>query len=305
MAKKRSKRNQSPGTRLPHGISVGHWSDAKGRTGCTVVLAPEGGVAGVDVRGGAPGTMGTDALKPGTLIERANAVLLTGGSLFGLAAATGIMRYLEERGSGMLFGPIRIPGVVGAVIFDLLVGDPKARPDAEAGYAACEKASREPEMGAVGAGTGATVAKGGGSDPKPGGVGIASAEVREAVVAAVMVANSVGGIWDDEEHEWVAPLTRWDRASELLPGTNTTIGVVVTDAALTKEEANRVATIAHDGIARAVRPAHTMYDGDTTFCLATGIRDAPRDAVEAVAAGVVARAIAVGVRAASAISQGE
>ena len=192
MAKKRSRRNQSPGTRLPSGISVGHWSDTKGRTGCTVVLAPDGAVAGVDVRGGAPGTLSTDALAPGTLIEHANAVLLAGGSLFGLAAATGVMRYLEERGAGMDFGPVRIPGVVGAVIFDLLVGDPKARPDAEAGYAACTQASGEPEMGAVGAGTGASVAKGGGSDPKPGGVGIASARVQSAVVAAVMVVNSVG-----------------------------------------------------------------------------------------------------------------
>lgn len=304
MAEKRSKTILGPHTALPKGISVGHWSDTRGRTGCTVVLALDGGVGGVDVRGGAPGTVGTDALKPGTLIEHANAVLLTGGSMFGLAAATGIMRYLEERGAGMALGPVRIPGVVGAVIFDLLAGDSNARPDAEAGYSACKQASPEPEMGAVGAGTGASVAKGGGSDPRPGGVGIASAQVQGAVVAAVMVANSLGGIWDDEEHQWVAPLTQWDRASNLLPGMNTTIGAVVTDARLTKERANRVATVAHDGIARAVRPAHTMYDGDTIFCLATGACDAPHDAVEAVAADVVARAIALGVRAAQCLSAG-
>jgi L-aminopeptidase/D-esterase-like protein len=242
--------------------------------------------------------MGTDALKPGTLIEQANAVLLTGGSLFGLAAATGVLRYLEERGAGMALGPVRIPGVVAAVIFDMLVGDPKARPDADAGYAACKEASSEPAVGAIGAGCGATVAKGGGSDPAPGGVGVASADVQSAVVAAVMVANSVGGIWDDEKHEWVAPLSRWDRASNLLSGANTTIGVVVTDAKLSKEQANRVAAVAHDGIARAVRPAHTMYDGDTLFCLATGELDASPDAVEAAAAEVVARAIVAGVRAA-------
>lgn len=284
---------------LPRGILVGHWTDAEGRTGCTVILAPAGTVAGVDVRGGAPGTLSTEALRPGTLVEHADAVLLTGGSLFGLAAATGIMRYLEERGRGLALGPVRVPGVVGAVIFDLLVGDPKARPDAAAGYAACERASSEPEMGSVGAGTGASVAKGGGSAPRPGGVGIAGLHVGEGVVAAVMVVNSVGGIWDDEKHEWIAPLARWNRSSNLLPGANTTIGAVVTDARLTKEQANRVATVAHDGIARAVRPAHTLYDGDTMFCLATGVADLPSDAVEAAAADVVARAIAAGVRAAA------
>jgi len=129
-------------------------------------------------------------------------------------------------------------------------------------------------------------------------VGIASAPAGGATVAAVMVANSLGGIWDDERHEWIAPLTGWDRASSLIPGANTTIGAVVTDAVLTREQANRVATVAHDGIARAVRPAHTLYDGDTLFCLATGTVPAPADAVEAVAADVVARAIATGVRAA-------
>ena len=292
-------REDEAGRQLPQGVSVGHWTDAIGRTGCTVVLAPGGAVGGVDVRGGAPGTLGTDALHPGMRIERAHAILLTGGSAFGLEAAGGVMRYLEEHGVGFAIGPIYVPIVAGAVIFDLLVGDPRARPNGEAGYAACAAATREPEIGAVGAGTGATVAKGGdGSQVRPGGLGIASAPADGAVVAAVMVANSVGGIWDDERHEWVAPLTQWNRASNLLPGANTTIGVVVTDAQLTKEEANRVATVAHDGIARAVRPAHTRYDGDTIFCLATGTVAAPYDAVEAVAAEVVARAIAVGVRAA-------
>ena len=284
---------------LPQGVSIGHWTDAKGRTGCTVILAPDGAVGGVDVRGAAPGTLGTDALRPGTLIQRAHAVLLTGGSVFGLEAASGIMRYLEERNLGLALGPVRVPSVVGAVIFDLLVGDPRARPNLNAGYAACVAATRQPQIGAVGAGTGASVAKGGGGrEVRPGGVGIASARVDRAIVTAVMVANSVGGIWDDERHNWVAPLRHWDRASNLLPAVNTTIGVLVTDAKLTKELANRVATVAHDGIARAVRPAHTMYDGDTIFCLATGSLDAPYDAVEAVAADVVAHAIAVGVRAA-------
>ena len=286
--------------KLPAGVSVGHWTDLAGQTGCTVILAPGGAVGGVDVRGGAPGTLGTDALQPGRVMQEAHAVLLTGGSAFGLAAATGILRYLEERGVGAPFGTVTIPIVVGAVIFDLLTGDATARPDAEAGYAACVAATRRPAQGTIGAGTGATVAKaGGGEELRPGGLGIASAPAGDATVTAVIVANSLGGIWDDERHEWVAPLTGWDRASSLIPGANTTIGAVVTDARLTKEQSNRVATVAHDGIGRAVRPAHTLYDGDTLFCLATGAVAASPDAVEAVAADVVARAIATGVRAAA------
>jgi len=286
---------------LPDGVTVGHFSDPVGRTGCTVLLCPAGGVAGVDVRGGAPGTFATDGLRPGTVIDLAHGILLTGGSLFGLAAATGVMQYLEERGHGAVFGTVPIPGVVGAVLFDLLEGDPKARPSAEDGYAACLAATAVPAMGSVGAGTGATVAKAGGSAQWAcGGVGVASARVGEAVVSAVMVANSVGGIWDDERHEWVAPLSGRNEGVELRPGENTTIGVVATDAKLTKEQANRIATVAHDGIARAVRPAHTMYDGDTIFCLATGKVVAPYDEIEVVATDLVARAVASGVRHATA-----
>jgi L-aminopeptidase/D-esterase-like protein len=283
---------------LPRGISVGHWTDTEGRTGCTVVLAPAGAIGGVDVRGAAPSTLCTDALRPGTLVDRVHAILLTGGSAFGLEAAGGVMRYLEEHDVGYELVSVRVPIVAGAVIFDLSVGDPRARPDREAGYAACAAATAEPAAGAVGAGTGASVAKGGdGSQVRPGGLGLVSAKAGSAIVAAVMVVNSVGGVWDDERHEWVAEFTGWDRDSALVPGTNTTIGVVLTDAELTKDQANRLATVAHDGIARAIRPSHTMYDGDTMFCLATGAVQAPYDVVEAVAAEVVARAIADGVRA--------
>jgi L-aminopeptidase/D-esterase-like protein len=299
------------------------------------VLVPGGAVPGVDVRGGAPGTLGTDALRPGMSAERAHAILLTGGSAYGLAAADGVMLYLEELGIGFAIGTVRVPIVAGAVIFDLLTGDPLARPDAAAGYAACRAATADPEVGVVGAGTGATVAKAGGGPPRPGGVGIASAPAGAATVAAVMVANSVGGIWDDERHEWAAPLPSGqsgpapredgpaprqdgpaprqdgpapgEGAAGPAAGANTTIGVVVTDAALTKEQANRVAAVAHDGIARAVRPAHTRYDGDTIFCLATGAvtpsgtaGTAPvpalPDLVEVAAAEAVARAIAQAVR---------
>jgi L-aminopeptidase/D-esterase-like protein len=291
--------------RLPAGVSVGHWTDPVGRTGCTVILAPDGAAAGVDVRGGAPGTLGTDALRPGRLVERAHAILLTGGSAFGLDAGGGVLRYLEERGVGHPIGGARVPVVAGAVIFDLLTGDPRARPDAAAGYAACLAATGQPAVGAVGAGTGATVAKAGGGPPRPGGLGVASEPAGPATVAAVMVANSVGAIWDDERHEWVAPLAPGEGAPGPVAGANTTIGVVITDAELTREQANRVAAVAHDGLARAVRPAHTRFDGDTIFCLATGAVPTPptaaapalADLVEAVAAQVVARAIADGVRA--------
>jgi L-aminopeptidase/D-esterase-like protein len=322
-------KDREAGGPLPDGVSVGHWTDAVGRTGCTVVLTPGGAVAGVDVRGAAPGTLGTDALRPGMLVERAHAILLTGGSAFGLDAAGGVMRYLEEHGAGYQLGPVRVPILAGAVIFDLLTGDPRARPGAGAGYAACRAATSHPGTGLVGAGTGASVAKAGGGRPRPGGLGIASATVGGATVAAVMVANSVGGIWDDERHEWVTPLTPGDGVSRdgvsrdgapgdgapgdgapgdggPAPGANTTIGVVVTDAELTREQAGRVATVAHDGIARAVRPAHTRFDGDTMFCLATGTAARPpgaagppgaADAIEATAALLVARAIAGAVRA--------
>lgn len=286
-------------TALPEGISVGHFTDEVGRTGCTVILAPSGAVAGVNVRGAAPGTLGTDAIRPGTIIEQGHGLLLTGGSLFGLAAAHGVLRYLEERGVGAEFGSLTIPGVSGAVIFDLLIGDPRARPGPDEGYAACAAATPAPAIGAIGAGTGATVAKAGDtSEVRPGGVGIASMRAGDAIVAAVVVANSAGGIWDDERGEWVAPLTNWDRASRLIPGMNTTIGAVLTDAHLTKEQANRLATVAHDGFARAVRPAHTMYDGDAIFCFASGATTAPYDAVEVAGADVVARATVAGVRAA-------
>ncbi len=286
-------------SQLPRGISVGHWTDTVGRTGCTVVLAPEGAVGGVDVRGAASSTLCTDTLRPGTLVDRVHAILLTGGSAFGLEAAGGVMRYLEQHDVGYELASVRVPIVAGAVIFDLPIGDPRAWPDREAGYAACAAASEAPATGSVGAGTGASVAKGAdASQIRPGGIGIASGHAAGATVAAVIVVNAVGGIWDDERHEWVAEFTAWDRASALVPGTNTTIGVVVTDATLSKEQANRIATVAHDGLARAIRPSHTMYDGDTIFCLATGAVPAPYDAVEAVAADLVARAIADGVRAA-------
>ncbi len=262
-----------------------------------MLIARDGAVGGVDVRGAAPSTICTDSLQAGKLVERVHAVLLTGGSAFGLEAAGGVMRYLEEHDIGYELVGVRVPIVTGAVIFDLPIGDSRARPDVAAGYAACAAASDTSPTGAIGAGTGASVAKGGdGSQIKPGGLGITSARAGDATVTAVMVVNAVGGIWHDERQEWVAELSTWDRSSPLVPGTNTTIGAVLTDASLTKDQANRIATVAHDGIARAIRPSHTMYDGDTIFCLATGAVQAPYDAVEVAAVEMVARAIAEGVR---------
>ncbi len=287
-------------TALPDGILIGHYTDAVGRTGCTVIIAPGGAAGGVDVRGAASSTFCTDTLRPATLVDRVHAILLTGGSAFGLEAAGGVMRYLEEHGIGYQFATARVPIVAGAVIFDLFVGDPRARPDRDAGYAACSVATAAPAIGAVGAGTGASVSKGGdASHVRPGGLGIASGCADGATVTAVMVVNSVGGVWDDERHEWIAEFRGWDRESPLTGGTNTAIGAVVTDAALTTEQANRLATVAQDGIARAIRPAHTMYDGDTLFSLATGAVPAAYDVVEIAAVDLVARAIAVGVRAAA------
>ncbi len=292
-------------TALPDGFLIGHYTDAVGRTGCTVIIAPGGAAGGVDVRGAASSTLCTDTLRPATLVDRVHAILLTGGSAFGLEAAGGVMRYLEEHEIGYEFATARVPIVAGAVIFDLFVGDPKARPDRDAGYAACAAATAAPAIGApvigaVGAGTGASVSKGGdASHVRPGGLGIASGLAGGATVTAVMVVNSVGGVWDDERHEWIAEFRGWDRESPVTAGTNTAIGAVVTDAALTTEQANRLATVAQDGIARAIRPAHTMYDGDTLFCLATGAVAAAYDVVEVAAVDLVARAIAVGVRAAA------
>ncbi len=266
------------------GIEVGHWTDPDGVTGCTVVLCRGGAVAGVDVRGSAPGTYGTDVLEPTATVQRIHAVLLTGGSAFGLSAVDGVMRWLEERGIGFQVGNIRVPIVAGAVIFDLGVGRPDHRPGPEAGYAACQAAGPGPvEEGSVGAGTGATVAKGLGLElGYKGGLGTASRRLPDGVVVgALVVVNAVGNILDPATGRVVAaprdpetgePVTDPARllARRLFPAQNTTIGVVATNVALTKAEARKLAQMAHDGLARAIWPVHTSYDGDTVFGLSTG-----------------------------------
>jgi len=288
------------------GIRVGHATNRRARTGCTVVLCTAGAAAGVDVRGFAPGTRETDAIRPGRLVGQAHGILLTGGSAFGLDAAAGVMRFLEERGVGFPTSHGVVPIVPAAVIYDLGVGDSRVRPDKAMGYRACKAATDVAvPTGRVGAGTGATVGKAPGLRPADGGIGSACARLPGgATVGALMVVNAVGAVVDPDSGEMVAGSlgvasgrkvkagrTSWQERSAGMPGTNTTIGVVATDAALSSVEANVVAAMAHDGIARAIRPAHTLRDGDTLFALSSGKRKADVNAVGILAAEVVAQAI--------------
>lgn len=287
------------------GLRVGHWTDEAAATGCTVVLCDRPTVAGVSVRGGSPGTRELDLLRPGTLVERVDAVLLTGGSAFGLDAATGVMRYLEERGRGFATPAGAVPIVPAAVLFDLALGRADVRPDAEAGYAACREARAIVAEGSVGAGTGATVAKlAGMAGAWKGGVGTAARGLPDGtLVAALIAVNAVGSIHEPT----IGGLIAGPRAdapaslsggSGLLAGTNTTIGVVATTAPLDKAGVNRLAEVAHDGLALAIRPAHTLYDGDTLFALSAppshGSRADPvllQEAAVAVVAEAVVRAV--------------
>ena len=280
------------------GLQVGH-AQMDGRlTGCSVVLAPQGAVCAVDVRGAAPGTRETDLLEPSNLVERVHAVLLCGGSAFGLDAAGGVMRWLEARDIGFQTGFGRVPIVPAAVLFDLPAvragDDPKVRPDADCGWRACEAASREtPAAGNVGAGAGAAVGKLFGLDhAMKGGIGHASVQVGPWVVAAMIACNAVGDVVDPATgrvlagarnadgqslRDTQAALLAGETVRRVMPGTNTTIGVVATNATLTKAQAQRLAVSAHDGLARSIRPVHTTLDGDTLFALSTCAVDTPPD----------------------------
>jgi L-aminopeptidase/D-esterase-like protein len=268
------------------GLLVGHQTDAEARTGCSVVIAPGGAVAGVDVRGSAPGTRETDLLRPTALVERINAIMLCGGSAFGLAAADGAMRWLAERGHGFPTGVRPVPIVPAAVIFDLAVGSPDAFPDAAAGYAACEAAARGdgPMEGAVGAGTGATVGKLlGPASASPGGVGSAGMRLSDGtVVAAVCVTNASGNVVGREGailagvrdgkggYVDAGSLFLMDPGISAVPGSNTTLAVIATDAPLDRAQCRKLAELGHDALALAISPVHTMLDGDTVFALSTG-----------------------------------
>ena len=313
---------QAPqGLTAVEGLRVGHFSLTARPTGCTVILAEAGAVAGVDVRGGAPGTRETDLLDPATLVQEVHGIVLSGGSAFGLDAASGVVQYLAERDIGFRTRVARVPIVPAAILFDLAVGDdPSVRPDAQCGYRAAEAASTAVVAeGNVGAGTGATIGKTGGSERAMKG-GLGSASIRLAnglVVAALVVVNAVGDVVDPatgrigagvrtRDGTGLADARRLFRANSMTPGLqgeNTTLGVVATNARLTQAQATQIARMAHDGFARAIVPSHTPSDGDAIFTLSTGRHtDAPPlDLIGALAADVVSEAIVRAVRAATGI----
>ena len=274
-------------TRL-QGVLVGHHSLSDRPTGCSVVICPEGTVGGVDVRGAALGTRETDLLAPHNTVPHVHAVLLTGGSAFGLDAASGVMKWLEQQGRGIPVGPVRVPIVPAAVIFDLGVGDPRIRPDPMSGWLACEDANQSPvTTGNVGAGAGATVGKVFGPQlAMKGGIGSAALTVSGVTVAALVVVNALGDVVDPTNGHILAGARKTvtgmelqdtvgsqlqGQSTELMSaGGNTTIGVIATDAVLNKSQVHRLAQMGHNGLARTIRPVHTPWDGDTLFALGTG-----------------------------------
>lgn len=305
------------------GILVGHFTHLEGATGCTVIICPDGTVGGVDQRGGAPGTRETDLLRPMHLVSVVNAVVLAGGSAYGLAAADGVMRYLEDHNIGYNSrAGFLVPIVPAAILFDLGIGQSAVRPDAAMGYAACAAASAGPvPQGTVGAGTGCRIGAMQGNDfATKGGIGSASIDLGDGlIVAALMAVNAVGDVIEDdgrviaglraspEGSSFVGMMNVMKRMARMVetpaaPSENTVIGVVATNARLTKDEVNKVAQMAHDGLARAVRPAHTLFDGDTIFGLATGQIPANANVIGAFAADMVADAIRNAVRAAASLA---
>ncbi len=312
------------------GLLVGHAQNDEALTGCTVILYEKGAVGGVDQRGGAPGTREIDALHPMHLVSKVHGVVLAGGSAFGLDAATGVMRYLEERGVGFDTRIAKVPIVPSAILFDLGIGRPDVRPDAAMGYLACQNASSDPPAeGNVGAGTGATVGKIlGPSQCMKSGIGTASMEIGAGViVGAIAAVNAFGDVIDPSSGQIIAGARSKDvgplhigapgyfadtlQVMQSLIGRtalgfggrgNTVIGVVATNAKLDKEQANKVAQMSHDGLARTIRPAHTMVDGDTIFALATGEHSADVNIVGAYAAEVFAQAILRAVRSAKSVA---
>ena len=305
------------------GLLVGHHTLSTRPTGCTVVLCPQGATAGVDVRGAAPGTRETDLLHPSHLVQQVHGITLAGGSAWGLDAASGAARWLEEQGAGLDVGVARIPLVPAAVLFDLGLGDARVRPDAAAGYAACQAASTQrPAEGSVGAGAGALVGKILGPErAMKGGMGTASFTVDGVTVGAIIACNAVGDVYHPRTGALLAgcrtddgrqPLGARDAllggmaARPLLAGSNTTIGVIATDAPLTKARAHRLAGAGHDGLARAIRPVHTLSDGDTLFALATGHAPAiDFNVLCAMAGDAVQRACVAAVRSAQGLRVGD
>jgi L-aminopeptidase/D-esterase-like protein len=297
------------------GIRVGHAQNDFAKTGCTVIIPENGAVGGIDVRGSAPGTREVETLKPVRLVPKVHAVLLTGGSAFGLDASGGVQQFLEERDIGYDVGVTRVPIVPAAVIFDLREGEPKIRPDKKMGYEAAVNATREaPLEGRVGAGRGATVGKAVGFEFRmKGGVGTCSERMGEITVGALAVVNALGDIVDPHSSEIIAgardpksgewlDCARFIKENEIKPfqhATNTTLVAVATDAHLTKEETIKVAQMAQVGVSRAIRPAHTPFDGDVVFTLALGGKKSNVMSVGTLAAELVAESIIRAVRAAN------
>lgn len=297
------------------GIKVGHAHDDGLNSGCTVILCgPDGAVPGVDSRGGAPGTRETDCLQPENVVPIAHAVFLSGGSAYGLASGTGMMTYLEEQHIGFNVGPAVVPIVAGAVLNDLAFADSNVRPDANMGYRACKHASEtETRQGNIGAGVGCCIGRlaGNATGSMKGGIGTASTQVGDLIVGAIVAVNCNGDVFDPETGERLAGTL--DKKTGRIAGSrrimsesaglyqegfpsNTTIGVIATNAALNKATAHRVAMIAHDGYSRTIDPVHTMGDGDVIFCLGKGTLSADLNRVGAIAAWTMARAVANAVR---------
>lgn len=271
------------------GIEVGHAQDQDGITGCTVILARQGAVGGIDIRGGAPATRETDIFNTKMAAPGVIAIVLTGGSTYGLASADGVMDYQEEEGLGSPMGPTTVSAVPAAVIFDFNIGDYRVRPDRAMGYEAAKNASSsENRQGNIGVGIGATVGKGYGPDYSlKGGLGSATVEVGDIKVSAMVAVNAYGDVYNPETGEIIArPYDRENKkflkpTKEIIKDmkmdreelkTNTTIGIIATNASLSKGQANKVASMAHNGFARAIDPVHTYRDGDTIFVMATGER---------------------------------
>jgi L-aminopeptidase/D-esterase-like protein len=291
------------------GIEVGHAQDEEALTGCTVILCRKGAVAGVDVRGSAPGTRETDLLDPINLVQKVHAIVLAGGSAFGLDAATGVMRYLEEQQVGFETGAAKVPIVPAAILYDLDLGHASVRPDSAMGYLAASRASSAPPAeGNVGAGTGASVGKIRGMKyAMKSGMGTWSVNIHGVIIGALVAVNAIGDVIDPRTGTKIAGLRSSSTLDWMKKGraraakqSNTVIGVVATNAKLTKAEATKVAQMAQDGLAQSIRPAHTMFDGDTIFALATGERQADISMVGAFAAEVMAEAIVRAVKSAKA-----
>ncbi len=293
---------------LPEGFRVGHWSDTAAQTGCTVVLCPDRTIGACDIRGNSPGSRELPLLDSIRTMAEVHALLLTGGSAYGLAAADGVMQYLEERGVGYVTPWARVPIVPAAVIYDLNVGSPAVRPTAGSGYAACENAVGTLAGGPIGAGTGARVGKWQGLErAMPGGIGVASQRVGGVHIVALAVVNAVGDVYGADgtivagargtSERWAATEFSGSLQLPLDPApVNTTLIALLTDAKLSKVDAHRMAMRGHDGMARAVKPVHTSHDGDVVFTLASGMHDGPFDLVAEAGAELTAEAIRNAVR---------